>query len=100
MTHLIAELTARIEDFRSTNKNPCKSYTTEAAADKAGNEMALKAAGYFSTGPVEEVKSARYVVFYVAAWGRWVACIDLTELLQRKTSTGGYLGYCKGFFTY
>jgi len=97
---LIATLTARIEDYRSTNKNPCKNYATREAAQKATAAMAQKAATYFDMAGREDAPSARYVVFYNEAWGRWVGAIDLTELLKRQNSTGGYLGICTGFYTY
>jgi hypothetical protein len=102
--NIIKDLTDRIEDYRCTNSQPCKNYATEAAAEKATAKMAQDAANYFSAnraqGGSEQAKSARYVVFYVEAWGRWVGCIDLTELLSRKSSTGGYMGFCKGFYTF
>ena len=47
MANIITELTARIEDYRSTNKNPCKNYATQAAAEKATAKMAQAAAIYF-----------------------------------------------------
>lgn len=97
---LTATLTARIEDYRSTNKNPCKNYATRAAAEKATAKMAQAAATYFDAHGREDAPSARYVVFFNEAWGRWVGAIDLTELLNRKNSTGGYLGFCIGFYTY
>lgn len=96
---IIATLTARIEEYRKSTRQPCKNYATREGALKAGNEMAERAGKYF-TNPTSAARPARFVVFYVEPWGRWVACIDLSELLQRKTSTGGYLGYCKGFYTY
>jgi hypothetical protein len=98
--NIIASLTARIEDYRATNKQPCKNYATEAAAEKATAAMAQAASDYFDMARLTGTRPARYVVFYNEAWGRWVGAIDLTELLQRKTSTGGYLGYCKGFYTF
>lgn len=97
--NIIATLTARIEEYRVENKNPCKNYATQANAERATGEMAMVAAQHF-TARGNEVVSARYVVFYVEAWGRWVGCIDMTELLQRKTTTGGYLGICQGFYTF
>jgi hypothetical protein len=97
--NIIADLNARIEDYRATNKQPCKNYATQAAAEKATSEVALAAARYFTRRDYAVI-SARYVVFYVEAWGRWVGCVDLSELMGRKTSTGGYVGFCKGFFTY
>lgn len=98
--NIIADLTARIEEYRSTNKNPCKNYGTEAAAEKATAAMAQAAANYFAKDRSTDARTARYVVFYVEAWGRWVGCIDMSELINRSTSTGGYLGFCKGYFTY
>jgi predicted ATPase len=99
--NIITSLTERIEDYRLTNKQPCKNYSTQEAAEKATARMANDVAAYFTRHtPHEAVKSANYVVFYVEAWGRWVGCIDMTELLGRKTSTGGYVGFCKSFFTY
>ncbi|AEX56079.1 hypothetical protein KL1_00038 [Burkholderia phage vB_BceS_KL1] len=100
MANIIKELTARIEDYRATNKQPCKNYATEAAAEKATAAMAQKAATYFDKQGRADARPADYVVFYVEAWGRWVGCINLSELLRRDTSTGGYLGICTGFFTY
>lgn len=101
MSNIIATLTARIEEHRATNKNPCKNYGSEAAAEKATSKMAQRAATYFDANDGRsDAPSARYVVFYVEAWGRWVGCIDLSELLNRKNSTGGYLGQCKGFFVF
>lgn len=97
---LIATLTARIEDYRSTNKNPCKNYATRAAAEKATAKMARLAATYFDKQDRLDARPARYVVFYIEPWGRWVGAIDLTELLKRENSTGGYLGICTGFYTY
>lgn len=99
--NLIAELTACIEDYRATNKNPCKNYATEAAAEKATLEMAKVCAAHFDRNQrgVDAVKPAQYVVFN-KAWGRWVGCICITEVMHRPESTGGYLGICKGFFTY
>lgn len=99
MANVITTLTARIEDYRTTNKNPCKNYGTQAAAEKATKAMALAAAAHF-TKPGHEVREADYVVFQVEGWGRWVGCISLSELLGRSSSTGGYLGFCTGFFSY
>ena len=98
--NVIKFLTARIEEYRATNKNPCKNYATEAAAEKATAKMAQDAANYFNKQQGVEARPARYVVFYVEAWGRWVGAIDLTELQYRKNSTGGYLGFCTGFYVY
>lgn len=99
--NIIKSLTARIEEYRATNKNPCKNYATEAAAEKAVAAVAAMAGRHFYKYPnKDDARPARYVVFYVESWGRWVGCVDLTELLARPTSTGGYLGICGDFYTF
>ena len=99
---IIADLTARIEQYRATNKNPCKNYATKAAAEKATALMAQWAARHFDRESRPDAPAARYVVFYNEAWGRWVGAIDLTELVRRPNSTGGYMGFCSagGFYSY
>lgn len=94
--NIIDTLTARIEKYRATNKQPCKNYATEEAAEKALKDAATRAGTYFD----REAHPARYVVFYNKAWGRWVGAMDYTELFSRKTFTGGYIGAVKGFYTY
>ena len=98
--NIINDLTARIEEYRATNKQPCKNYATEASAEKATAEMAQLAATYFDKDNRPDARPANYVVFYNKAWGRWVGAIDLTNLLNRLNTTGGYLGFCTGFYTY
>lgn len=102
MSNVIAEVTARIEEYRTTNKKPCKSYATEAAAEKAVSQVAQMAADHFAKDRSQPARSARYVVFYIQAWGRWVGAVDMSELIARSSSTGGYLGIVgrEGFFTY
>lgn len=98
--NIIKDLISRIENYRHTNKNPCKNYATEAAAEKATAAMAQAVATHFHIAGADDARSANYVVFYVESWERWVGCIQLSELIQRKTSTGGYLGFCQDFFTF
>lgn len=99
--NITKSLIARIEDARTTNKNPCKNYATEAAAEKAVAAVAMMAGRYFHKHPnKDDARSARYVVIYIESWGRWVGCVDLTELLARISSTGGYLGICGDFYTF
>lgn len=100
MANVITNLTARIEEYRAENKNPCKNYATEASAEKATAKMAKDAAVHFNAKGDKGAREANYVVFYIEAWGRWVGCIDMSELLRRPETTGGYLGFCTGFFTY
>lgn len=44
MADLITTLTARIEEYRADNKNPCKNYGSKVAAEKATHAMAVRAA--------------------------------------------------------
>ena len=94
--NIIKHLEQRIESYRKENKNPCRNYSTEEKAEKFYSEVAMKAAKYFHKdgNNAQNVQSAHYVVFFNKAWGRWVGGIDMTELLNRPDSTGGYLGIC------
>jgi hypothetical protein len=94
--NIINELTARIEEYRLTNKQPCKNYATKEAAEKALIDASERAGKYFD----KDACPARYVVFFNEAWGRWVGAMDYTELFGRKTFTGGYISAVKGFYTY
>lgn len=106
MTNIIKELEKRIEERRKETKNPCKSYATEEAAEKATLEMATKAAELYSwsyiSGGAKVVTPAKYVVFYIESWGRWVGAIDMTGLMLHHDFAGGYVGTIadKGFFTF
>lgn len=95
-------LIARIEDYRATNKKPCKSYATEAKAEAAAESFAPKYAKHFAIKQDENQKPCRYVIVFNEAWGRWVVGFDFSELLGRSTSTGGYLCIAgnDGFYTY
>jgi hypothetical protein len=68
--NIIETLTVRIEDYRATNKQPCKNYATQAAAEKATAKMAQAAATYFDKLNRKDAPCARYVVFFNEAWGR------------------------------
>lgn len=94
--NIIDQLIERIEDYRKENKNPCKSYKTKAAAEKATKEVAEMVGREHLTEP------ARYVVFFNEAWGRWCGAVDLQEVIARNDATGGYLGLAgsRGFYTY
>jgi len=98
--NVIETLTARINARLVETKEPCKTYPTKEAAEKATAEMARKAGIYFDAHDNPDAQSARYVVFYMESMDRWVGAIDLTEVLRRKNCSGGYLGVCTGFFTY
>jgi hypothetical protein len=94
--NIIETVTARIEEYRTTNKQPCKNYATQQAAEKAVANAAKLAGLYFDKNGAP----ARYVVFFNQAWGRWVGAMDYTELFGRKTFQGGYVGAVQGFYTY
>lgn len=95
--NIITSLIARIEDYRTTNKNPCKNYATEAAAEKAAQLMAQAALKML--GAPNDQQPVRYVVFLVPAWGRWVYALDFSELLSRK-GAGGPVGSFTDFFSF
>lgn len=98
--NIIKTLLARVEEYRATNKQPCKSYATQEAAEKATGKMAQEAATYFDKQGRADAPPANYIVVYNAAWGRWVGFINMSELIARPTSGGGYVGFCTGFFTW
>ena len=105
MTNIVSELTARIESYRTENKKPCKNYATKEAAIRATEKAAKNVGAHFNrnrfiSNCAAEAEPARYIVFFIEAWGRWVGAIDMTELLRRPTSTGGYLGIEPGFYKY
>ena len=95
--NIIQTLLERIESYRVENKQPCKNYATKDRAEKATKEMARIAGLHF-----DSLASARYIVFYNEHWNRWVGAIDMSELLSRHDSKGGYLGICSkhNFFSY
>lgn len=95
--NIVATLIERIEDRLTETKNPCKSYATEARAEGATERMAKEVAAYHGAD-----RPARYVVVYVESWGRWIGAVDLTELLSRPDTGGGYVFFCadKGFYTF
>ena len=94
--NVIQSLITRIEAYRATNKNPCKSYATEKAANLAAEKYAAKIAAYFSTN---EKETPDYLVFFNPSWGRYCVAFDVKPLLNKY---GGCMGIASnyGFFTY
>ena len=92
--NIIDKLVNRIEEYRATNSKPCKSYATEAAANKAAAKVAASGATYFG------VSSVDYIVFYNPHWDRWCAAFDMQKIISQ--GNGGYVGYfsAKDFFSY
>lgn len=82
----IKTLIARIEEYRATNKTPCKNYASEVAAERIAAKVAKEIAVYYSND-----ENTTYA-------GRSVA-FNIVKLLNKY---GGYIGYAsnKGFFTY
>ena len=100
MTNVVADLIARIEERRTETKNPCKNYSTEAKAESVAKRFSKEFAAHFAVAKTQQ--PCRYVVAFDQAWGKWIVGFDLTELMSRKTSTGGYVGVAAraGFFSY
>jgi predicted ATPase len=100
--NIAKELIARVEEYRATNKTPCKSYATEAKAEAVAKELAVKYAAYFCAHRFETQNPCRYIVVFNEAWGRWIVGFDFSELLSRTSSTGGYIGIASkdGFYSY
>jgi len=100
MTNVVADLIARIEERRTETKNPCKNYSTEAKAESVAKRFSKEFAAHFAVAKTQQ--PCRYVVAFDQAWGKWIVGFDLTELMGRKTSTGGYVGVAAqaGFFSY
>lgn len=94
----VKELVARIEDRFTETKNPCKTYATEAAADKVGMKYAALAGEWYCSSN----RPARYVVVYVPKMNRYTVAFDMTEMMHRSTFLGGYVGMLsdKNFFSY
>lgn len=96
--NITKEMTKRVIEARGNNKVfPCKVYGTEANAEKATAAAALNVARTFVPAG-EETLSAQYIVAYVQEWGKWVGFICMSEVINRKNFTGGYLGCEMGFF--
>jgi hypothetical protein len=95
--NIIKSLQDRIASRLTETVNPCKSYGSYATADAKGADVAAAMADYF-----QSTRPANYVVvsFEVGGKTRHTPCFDLTGLLARPETTGGYLGFAEGFYTY
>lgn len=98
--NLIKVLTNRAIDSRGSNKAfSCKTYATEAVAEKATAKAAQNVADAFARfGAESKNDPAHYMVVYIQEWDKWVGFINISECVNRKDSTGGYLGVEDGFF--
>lgn len=93
--NVITKLVERVEEYYETNKKPCKSYATEANAEKAAHKVVQKIADCYN----DEEKLVEYIVFFVPAMGRWTVAFDISKLINKH---GGYVGVVSdmGYFTY
>ena len=98
--NVTTKLLNRINERLTETKSPCKLYATESSADKAGLKVAEKAAKHFAPYGQQNTQPANYLVIYIPSIEKWTACIDMSELLSRRDSAGGYLGICGNFYTY
>lgn len=99
--NIVKDLIARIEKRLTETKNPCKLYATEAKAEAVAVELAQLCADHFAkTGTA--TRPARYVVVLIPSVNKWTVGFDLTEVMNRADSTGGYLGIMseRGFYTF
>jgi len=95
LTKMKERLYAQIE-IDGGKLNYCKTYKAKATAEKVAGKLALETATYFG---VEA--PADWLVHEVDGIGRWIVIIDLTEVLARENSLGGYLAFVanKGHFS-
>lgn len=96
MANVIQSIIDRIENYRATNKSPCKSYATQRAAELAADKYAAKIGAYFSDN---EKERPDYLVFFNPAWGRYCVAFNITPLLNKYGGYGGIASYY-GFFNY
>lgn len=64
MSTIIEKLTARIEEYYATNKNPCKNYATEEAAKKATKKW-LKKRQHILTLKIERMRQKQITLFFM-----------------------------------
>ena len=95
--NVIKDLQTRIARRLTETKNPCKTYATEAGAEKAAEKMAAHGAEHFGTS-----RPANFLIVYVPELGRYTPAFDINELANRPDARGGYVGIfgAAGFYTY
>jgi hypothetical protein len=91
MANIVTALKNRMIEDRGTNKAfPCKTYATEAGAEKHTDAAAIAVGmaltdSFAKTGVVTQ---ADYVVFFIPEWDRWVGAINMSALLRQNTAGG------------
>jgi len=101
--NITSKLLQRINDRLTETKTPCKLYKSYENADKAGKKVAARSALHFtpcSAEVVANVEATHYLVVFIPSIRKYTVCFDLTELVSRRTTSGGYLGICGDFYTY
>jgi hypothetical protein len=83
MSNIITTLTARIEEYRAENKNPCKNYGSEAAAEKAPLH-AVTPASVFSCS----VQAAMEAMSLPRSGAKGAPPCPLRERLHQQRSSG------------
>lgn len=96
--NIARSIIARVEDRLEETKNPCKSYASVAAAERAADKYAALAGEWYC----KDKKPAQYIVVFVEKLGRHVVAFDQSEMHKRSSFLGGYVGLLanKGFFCY
>ena len=84
----IDDTVSRCEDWRTTNKNPCKSYKSEHSA----NIIAGKHADVYGRFYDRKGEKMKYHIAFVPSWGRYIIIFDMTEMAARPEFCGGYIG--------
>jgi hypothetical protein len=106
--NIITSLQSRISRRLTETKSPCKMYKTIAAAEKVAEKVALDGAAYFDgkfqykEKALEDVQPMQYVIFYIEETEKYGIGFNMTELLTRKDTMGGYLGVIanQGHYTF
>ena len=95
--NVIKDLQTRIARRLTETKNPCKTYATEAGAEKAAEKMAAQAAEHFGSS-----RPANYLIIFVPELGRYTPAFAINELVARPDARGGYVGIfgAAGFYSY
>lgn len=92
--NITKDLIARVERRLTETKTPCKTFKTEANAERVAEALVKAGAEYF--GLTE--REIRYVIFQIPSTGRYSIGWDMSYILSR--GCGGYLGFFGDFYTY
>lgn len=97
---ILDSIEKRIAERAAETKTPCRTYATRESANTAAKRVAEVAGKHFAKRQ-DDYRPARYLLLQPACLdGRWVCVFDMSELMQRASSTGGYIGICGDHFTF